>query len=234
MTASQLRYNILLGVDSLYEGTAPRYNDAQMSAIINRAQRRVFRTYAKKFDSDEKAKRILAPLLKRASVSDGDITATIDATITDYPHIASTLNSTFYTLPAGVGYIKEESAILTTDPVIVLPITYDYFNKNYKNRYKKPHTELIWRMDAKLDSGSHVVEIIYPNTSTLADYTISYLRFPTSIVVDTVAPISETPCEIPDEGFQDEIISEAVKIIVAALNGEGYQVAAVEKNFDEN
>lgn len=234
MTAAQLRYNILIGVDSLYAGTAPGYNDTQMSAIINRAQRRVFRNYAKNFDTDEKVKRILAPLLKRASVTDGDISATVDTTITDYKHIASTLASTFYTLPSDVAYIKEESAILTTDPVIVLPITYDYFNKNYKNRYKKPHTELIWRMDAKLDSGSHVVEIIYPSTSTLSDYTITYLKFPTNIVVDTVAPIAETPCEIPDQGFQDEIISESVKIIVAALNDEGYQVASLEKNFDEN
>jgi hypothetical protein len=113
MTANDLRYNILIGVDSLFEGTGPGYNDKQISSIINRAQRRVFKDKAPRFDSDEKVKRILAPLLQRGSlVDEGNasqkIAITSDVTIIDYDHSTSTLNATFYSLPATVGFLVEE------------------------------------------------------------------------------------------------------------------------------
>ena len=247
MTANEIRYNILLGVDSLFEGTGPGYNDKQISSIINRAQRRVFKDKAPKFDSDEKTKRILAPLLKGASLVKGNINLTTDTTITNYSHtVSNLLTGTFYTLPTttnsdALGLIVEEYGILEIDsiktqPVIVLPITYDYFLKNYNNRYKKPYTELIWRMDAKFEVGTikPVVELIYPITHTLYDYIINYLRYPTNIVVNVSTPASQIDCEITDQSFQDEIVGEAIKIITASLDEGGYQVVATEKKFDEN
>jgi hypothetical protein len=120
----------------------------------------------------------------------------------------------------------------------VLPITYDYFLKNYKNRYKKPYVSdyesIVWRMDAKLDSLKPVVELIYPSTYTIRDYLINYLRYPKDIAVNVATPNSQVDCEITDQSFQDEIIGEAIKIITASLNEEGYQVSAAEKKFDEN
>jgi hypothetical protein len=242
MTANDLRYNVLVGVDSLYQGTAPGYNDKQMSAILNRAQRRVFRDKSKLFDTDEKIKRMLAPLLKRGSVGRGDIIAATDTDITNYPHsVTNSLSSAFYQLPSDLGFLKEEYAILTTDdvasnPVIVLPITYDYFTKNYNSRYKMPYTDLIWRMDVELDVNTSrpVIELIYPYGSTLTNYITTYLRYPTDIVVNVGTPGSQVDCEVPDASFQDEIVGEAVKIIVAALNDQDYQTVVVEKKFDEN
>ena len=245
MTANELRYNILLGVDSLFQGTAPGYNNKQMSSIINRAQRRVFRNKAKIFDSDEKVKRMLGPVTKKATYRQLDIVETLDTSITDYPHSTTSLDSTFYTLPEDVAYLVEEFVILErtldnvkTDPVIVFPITYDYFTKNYKSRYKKPHDKLIWRMDAQLEDLATVlhpvVELIYPDTHTIYDYYAAYLRNPNDIAVDTVAPINQTDCEITDQAFQDELVVEAIKIITASLNDQGYEVANAEANFDEN
>lgn len=237
MTANDLRYNILLGVDSLYEGTAPGYNDKQMSEIINRAQRRVFRDYAKMFDSNEKVKRILSPLLSNGSLDHNDIVRTNNDPITDYQH-SSTLNyGDFFTLPSDVGRIVEEHVRYSipgggTDPVLVLPITYDYYVKNYKNRYKMPYENLAWRMDVQTDTGNQCVEIIVPVTETIVDYMVSYLRNPIDMVVVTGG--SSTDCEIQDPAFLDEIIGESIKIITASLNDEGYQNSAIEKKFDEN
>lgn len=239
MTANEIRYAILLAMDSLFEGTAPGYDDAQLNSIINRAQRRVFREKVKLFDTSETIKRMLAPLLVRASYKKSTINLTTEATITDYKHTTPDLDTTFFTLPSNMGYIKEEMAILSLsaveqDPSIVLPITFDYFTKNYKNRYKKPHVKLIWRMDAKLESSRHCVELIYPDDYTIADYLVSYIRYPASIVVDSSggAP-SMVNCEITDVSFHDEIVGESVKIITAALGDGDYQTAAVEKKFDE-
>jgi hypothetical protein len=239
MTANELRYNILVGIDSLFAGTAPGYNDRQISSIINRAQRRVFTDKAPLFDSNEKIKRILAPVVKRGSVGEGDIVATTEASIINYPHTTNDMKGEYFTLPVDVAFIVEEGAILDlsgthTDLSIVLPITYDYFLKNYNSRYKKPYADLVWRMDTKLDDGHPCVELIYPDTHTISDYVISYLRYPIDITVNVGTPTSQVDCEITDQSFQDEIISESIKIITASLNEEGYQVAVAEKKFDEN
>ena len=248
MTANELRYNLLIGVDSLFEGTGPGYNDKQISSIINRAQRRVFKDKVPKFDTDEKTKRILSPLLQGASLVEADIVATTETSITDYPHSTSDLIGVFYTLPTTastdiLGFVVEEYAILTkatidSDPVIVLPITYDYFLKNFKNKYKKPYVSsyesIIWRLDAKLETGKPVVELIYPNDYTITDYSINYLRYPKDITVNVGTLGSQVDCEISDQSFQDEIIGEAIKIITASLNEEGYQISTAEKKFDEN
>lgn len=239
MTTRDLRYNVLLGVDSLFEGTAPGYNDKQLSAILNKAQRRVFRDKVKLFDTDEKIKRMLSPTLRRGTLVLGDITATAEAAIVDYPHtITNYVTASFYTLSGDVARIVEEGVYLTKDavttgPAIVLPISYDYFTKNYKSRYKKPYVDLVWRMDTKLESTSPTVEIIYPSGYTVADYKISYLKYPVDLVVDTTAPYTnEINCEISDVSFQDEIVGEAIKIITASLNDEGYQNTVIEKQFD--
>jgi hypothetical protein len=200
------------------------------------------------FDKDEKTKRILSPLLKAGSLQLNDIVPSTDADIINYPHSTDTLVGTFYILPTTantdiLGFIVEEYAILTIDrvytgPVIVLPITYDYFLKNFKSRYKKPYVSsyesIVWRLDSKLESGKPTVELIYPVEYDIYDYVINYLRYPMDIVVNTMTPASQVNCEILDQSFHDEIVGEAIKIIVASLNEEGYQVSAAEKKFDEN
>jgi hypothetical protein len=243
MTANDLRYNILLGVDSLFEGTAPGYNDKQISAIINRAQRRVFSDKAPLFDANEKIKRILSPLTKRVSLVSGDISATTEVTITDFPHTTELLTGEFFTLPTDVGFIVEEAVAMdddtdVSDLVIVLPITYDYFLKNYRNKYKQPLVnnridDIVWRLDAMLDDGHPCIELIYPDGFAVDNYIITYLRYPNDITVNIGTPANQVDCEIKDQSFQDEIVSESIKIITASLNDEGYQVAVAEKKFDE-
>lgn len=243
MTANQLRYNILIGIDSLFEGTAPGYNDTQISSIINRAQRRVFSNIAPLFDSNEKIKRILSPLTKRGSLTNNDIVATTESTIIDFPHTTDLMTGEFFTLPDDVGFIVEESVVMddgtdVSDLVIVLPISYDYFLKNYRNKYKQPQVnnridDLVWRLDAMLDDGHPCVELIYPDDFTVDNYVVSYLRYPNDITVNVGTPASQVDCEIKDSSFQDQIITESIKIITASLNDEGYQVAVAEKKFDE-
>ena len=234
MTPAELKYHVLLGVDKHFENAAPGYNDIQMSAILNKAQRRVFKKYRELFDRDEKVRKILSPVLSRGSLLEADIIKSNDNTYT-HP------NGWFYALPEGTAYLVEEYVTLDlgtnpatySDPVLVYPITYDYYVKNYKNRYKKPHTDLVWRLEAGYENEDelYVVELITDGVYEIYDYFIVYLRYPTDIIVD-ITGVEETPCEIVDQGFHDEIVSEAIKIIVAALNDEGYQVAAAERTFD--
>ena len=84
-----------------------------------------------------------------------------------------------------------------------------------------------------LENDSPCVELIYPDTFTVDNYIISYLRYPNDITVSLAVPGNQVDCEITDKSFQDEIITESIKIITASLNDEGYQVAVAEKKFDE-
>lgn len=228
MTAAEMKFAVLLGIDSIFENAAPGYNNLQIQTFLNKSQRRVFNAKKKVYDRDETVKRMLSPLNMRASLLEGDITLTVDADLTSYTHP----NGTLYSLPDDVGFLTEEYVKLLTapatysDPVLVLPITYDYYSKNYDSRYKKPYEGLIWRMDYSVESDHYVVELITDGTDVVGDYVISYLRYPADMVIGTAN------CEILDDNFQDEIVSEAIKMIVAALNDEGYQVAMNEKNSD--
>lgn len=238
MTSSEMKYAVLLGVDSLFENAAPGYNNLQIENFLNKSQRRVFNTKKKIYDIDETVKRMLSPLNERGSLLEGDIVLTIDANLTNYTHP----NGTLYSLPENTGFIVEEYVKFLTapatygNPVPVLPITYDYYTKNYDSRYKKPYERMVWRLDYSTELIAHVppappttnyvVELITDGVNVIGDYVISYLRFPTDI------RIGISDCEILDSNFQDEVVSEAIKMIVAALNDEGYQVAMNEKNSD--
>lgn len=239
MNANEMKYQVLLETDFIFENTAPGYSDIQISAFLNKAQRRVFNEKKKIYDTDEQVKRILSPLNKRASLLGGTINV---ATETTYTHP----NGTFYALPSDLGKITEEFvqfSLLTNpvtygNPILVYPINYDYYTKNYDNKYKKPYEKLVWRLDYNTESSGspvitkYVVELITDGLNTIGDYRIAYLRFPTDITVNTVTPASQVSCEILDKNFQDEVVSEATKMIKTALNDEGYQVAVNEKTFD--
>lgn len=230
MTAQEMQYNILLQIDSLFENAAPGYNPTQIESFMNRAQRRVFNQKKLLYDSDESVKRMLAPLNRRASTTDNTIKV-VTVALDLYKHT----NGRYYTLPSNVGFVTEEYVKITpvdgaaiTKPVLVKPITYDYYVKNYENRYKKPSTELVWRLDYNYDSAQtgYIVELI-TDGSTINSYHISYLKYPQNMDIGT------TNCEIIDETFHDEIVSETVKMITAALNDEGYSVAVNEANSDK-
>ena len=238
MTSSEMKYAVLLGVDSYFENAAPGYNNLQIENFLNKSQRRVFNAKKKIYDIDETVKRMLSPLNERGSVLGGDIVLTIDTNLTAYIHP----NGILYSLPEDVGFIVEEYVKFLTapatysNPIPVFPITYDYYTKNYDSRYKKPYEKMVWRLDYSTETitpalpatptTNYVVELIGDGVNVIGDYVISYLRFPIDIVIGV------TDCEILDSNFQDEVVSEAIKMIVAALNDEGYQVAMNEKNSD--
>lgn len=235
MTANEMRYGLLMGIDSVYQHGAPGYNDLQCSFMLNKAQRRVFNRLKPMFDISETVKRTLSPVISRASLAEDQIDEIEDMTLIPHP------NGVFYMLPGGLAELKEEYVYLsveqdegppdTVGPVIVLPITYDYYAKNHDNRYKQPHLELVWRMDYGLADDRYRVEIITGGEDIL-DYRISYIRYPQDIVVNTENPELSVDCEILDRGFRDEVVSEAIKIAVAALSGEGYNVASAERASD--
>lgn len=77
MTANEMKFNFQLKYDSLFEFSAPAYDDRQISYLLTEAQFRVFlkrynplgNKYQKGFEADEQRRRDLEQLIKPATIS---------------------------------------------------------------------------------------------------------------------------------------------------------------------
>ena len=244
MTANEMKYNMLLFYDKLFEYGAPSYDDRQIGAILSKAQLRVFKRhympaankYQQGFESSEQRRTDLEQFIKNAAPS------SIPATGNEHP------NGTFYEMPGDFLYAVEESVITAASSpkeVTVLPIRHDYYRANINNPYKKPYANLVWRMDySREDHGedggdamtgrtAKRTELVTDDSTTILSYRVRYLITPPEIVCDEIVPANQRHC-ILDETLHDEIIDEAVKIAVAATMPETYQVAAIEQKDNES
>lgn len=221
MTAEELSYQFFLAYDKAFEGAAPGYDDKQVSTWLSQGQYRVFNRYYNIFEQSEDARRALDPMIK---------SATITAFSTgNHP------NGYFASLPTDFMYAIEESVKGTalTGEATVIPVTHDFYIKNVKNPYKKPKLnggidDVVWRMDIGSGTSTKKTELITDGT-TLVSYRIHYIQQLTNIVVDSIVS-SNSVDPILDPTVQNEIITEAVKIAVAATKPDEYQIAALENN----
>lgn len=239
-----MKYEVLVAYDKLYEGAAPAYDDKQISAVLTKAQLRVVRNLInpvknkiqKGFEMSEERRRQLEQLLESGSISGGDIT---ESSNQDAVHPKGTL----YDLPDSFWLAIEEAAVLTasSDEVIVKPVTHDEYMTQVKNPYKKPSSELVWRMDiSRVDHGEDDLdydnrtakrtELIVADKATdpVIDYRVRYISFPTDIVCDEITPSNQRHC-ILDESLHVDIVDEAVSILTAATEPSEYQIAFNEK-----
>ena len=216
MTAAELSYRFFLAYDKAFEGAAPGYDDKQVSTWLSNAQYRVFDKYYRQFERSEAARRALEPMIKSTSI--------LSTSAGVHP------NGYFINLPTDFMYAIEEAVTLTgaTSESCVKPITHDFYALNRSNPYKKPYSDVVWRMDVSSDTATKKTEIITDGTA-ISNYRLQYLTKITDIVVDSSTPANDVD-PILDSTVHDEIITEAVKIAVAATKPDEYQIAALENN----
>lgn len=244
MTANEMKYNLLLFYDRMFEYAAPSYDDRQISAVLTKAQLRIFKRFympnrnkfGEGFEDNEKRRRDLEQFIQNASISDGGISTSIS-------QVGAHPNGTFFDMPGDFLYAAEEALVTSTsngEEITVLPIRHDYYRANIRNPYKRPYSNLAWRMDysrqthgeGTTDGTPKRTEII-TDGATITDYRVRYLTSPPDIVVDEVNPLNQVHC-ILDVVLHDEIVDEAVKIIRAATTPETYQIADKEQKENES
>lgn len=244
MTSNEMKYNFLLHYDKMFEYAAPSYDDRQVSAILTKAQLRVFKRhymplanrYQQGFEDSEQRRRDLEQYIKPASIGDGSITTPAGQTGI-HP------NGTFFEMPTDFLYAIEESLVTATsnnEEITVFPIRHDYYRANIRNPYKKPYTNLAWRMDIAratqptgTSSGSAKRVEIITDGSAITDYRVRYLISPPDIVCDEITTTNQRHC-ILDSTLHDEVVDEAVKIAKAASMPEEYQIADKEQKENES
>lgn len=222
MTAAELSYQFFLAYDKAFEGASPGYDDKQVSVWLSQGQYRVFDRYYPIFEQSEEARRALEPLIVH------------NTPITDFAAGAHP-NGYYADLPSDFMYAIEESVIANgqTGETKVVPITHDFYLENKGNPYQKPvitggSDDLVWRMDIGQTGATKKTELITDGTA-LTSYRLEYLKQITDIVVDSLTPANDVD-PVLDVTVHYEIITEAVKIAVAATKPDEYQIASLENN----
>jgi len=75
----------------------------------------------------------------------------------------------------------------------VVPKTHDEFNAQYKNPFKRPNKNKVWRLDISKINNDKVVELITPYT--VSNYKLRYIKYPKPII------ISDLSTTFPGEGL---------------------------------
>ena len=159
-------------------------------------------------------------------------------------------NGVIFDLPPSFLYSVQEGVRTSLEAqtyVEVLPITHDYYYANIDNPFKQPWKNTLWRLDISRrikgqgnEDGTtdneapsaKRVEIIGPAGATINDYFIRYLKYPRRIVVDTKTPANQISSEL-DESLHNDIVAAAVRIAVASMRPEEYQIKQAEEQSTE-
>ena len=225
MTPNEAKYLFLVLYDKFFEYGAPSYDDKQISIIFTKAQVRVFNN--------------LYESLKGGFESSENVRRSLDNLIKSYTSTAFTTgvhpNGEFVNLPTDFQYAVEESVKFTAGgpEVLVKPITYDFYQANIKNKYKKPDSSVVWRMDIGRASESDPKRIeLITDGNALYSYRLSYLTSFPDVVVDEFTPSNQVNFSL-DPNVHQNIVDEAVKIAVASVMPEQYQIAHNEQKENE-
>lgn len=259
MLANEMKFSFMLKFDSMFEFATPAYDDRQIGWLLTTAQNRVFldkyytpsNKFQRGFEADEKRRRDLEQLIKQDEWVSTTPTPGPPKLSKSASQVGIHPNGAFFDLPTGFLYAIEEAVVtdaLAAKEVTVRPVTHDQYMSNINNPFKRPYSNLVWRMDysrqtdaagdleGQAPSGTFATpkrtELI-TDGSTVTKYRLRYLRLPPEIVVDEFDLTNQAHC-ILDETLHESIVDEAVKIAKAAVKPQDYQITQAEKADSEN
>jgi hypothetical protein len=104
----------------------------------------------------------------------------------------------------------------------VLPTTHDEFMVNYRNPFRKPNNNKVWRVDLSKENSKTTVELVA--TVPIKEYNVRYIAYPFPIIVENLSTAEDTAglglsingkvaqaaCQL-NEAAQREIINIAVE-----------------------
>lgn len=235
MTALEMKRSFLVLYDKITNFAAPGYDDEEISLFLTKAQDRVVlydynpngNKYNEGFEETEQRRKNLGELVNGTTIISPSVSQT------------NTLpNGKFFDLPNDCLWaISEEVTISSSDSCIngnrisVKPITHDEYVINKKNPFKKPDSELVWRID--YNTRRH--ELITDGTYNITNYHLRYLIRPQPIITDTSVINGVTgpkDCQL-NSMIHERIVDEAVKIATGITDPQYYQFKTQEASKSE-
>lgn len=236
MTVTEILSYMRLRYDAYASQDAPGYDDADLCALFNKAQKVFCKSLynelanptRKGAEETEKRSKDLVQLKAHSDLS--------TFSTGDHPF------SQFVELPNDLWVaLKEECDINYTDScgneitnyrTKVKPIKEDYYNANVKNPYKKPYEELIWRIDRERETIADQIgtnnnkqhELVLFDGASLVKYRISYYRIPKDII-----PPADGASFCEFDYIQHEKIADlAVELAMQTTDRPGLQSKMIE------
>lgn len=234
MTSLEQQERFLLLYDKVTNFDAPGYEDEEISAILTKAQERVFFNYyhtlgnkfQEGFEATEARRKDLKELVKGVALN------TPATTPENLP------NGVFFALPQDHLFtISEEITLVSNDPCLngkrirVKPITHDEYSINKHNPFKKPDDNIAWRLDYQ--NQRH--EIITGSNYTVGEYHIRYIKRLNPIITGAFmfeGLMGPLDCEL-DAIVHERIVDEAVRIATAVTDPQQYQIKTIEQKEGE-
>jgi hypothetical protein len=179
MTVAEFRSEFdLLYNNTLGEG-APGLDNYERSVYLTTAQEELVKSLytggnpsRQSFEDSEHQRRALNELVKDYKAT--DVVSSNRGLVED---------SKMFSLPNDIMFIVAETAtISSTDTclngkvVTVKPITHDEFMVSYKNPFRKPNTNKVFRVDISKENSSNTVELV--SSENLSQYNIRYVKYP--------------------------------------------------------
>jgi len=227
MTTTEFSNEFDILYDNVASKSAPGLDLYEKSVFLTKAQLEIVKNhylnqnkYQASFEGNEKRRIDLKELIKNYETS----------TLLQSDVGLSNL-SKFYELPADLFLTIQEQVIFNStddclnDKVVkVIPKTYDEYNIQIKNPFKKPDSDTVWRLDYSKQNQIDNVELV--SKYDIKKYQLRYIKFPSPIILTSLIlgdflgeglsinnQTDEQTSEL-DESIHDEILNRAVELAV--------------------
>lgn len=258
-----MRYEFMVGYDKIANLSAPGYNDAEVSVLLNQAQEEFVKKtyqplgnkYRQGYEQSEKRRKDLSILTETAYLNSYTYSATLN-----HP------NGKFWLLPTNLLYCIQEEVIININSeceevdyteivsrpatitsitvsdddsrdlmrIPVRPITHDEYNYIIKSPFKKPSRKKALRLD-------------YNNDNTPIQRTHELITDGTYVIVNYFVRYIRKPISIVvdravpanmvdcelDDSVHREIIAISIRMATGITKPEEYQIKSVEEQKTE-
>jgi hypothetical protein len=223
MTTAEFKNEFNIHYNAIATQSAPSIDDYELSVYLTKAQLEVIKNYydpasnrkLKGFENSEKRRVDLKELIKEF-----DTNTVITTTL------GLTNNSKFFKIPDETFLIIYESLKCNIDncgetELSVVPKTHDEFNIQYRNPFKRPNKNKVWRLDISKINNDKVVELITPYI--VSNYKLRYIKYPKPIIISNLSTsfpgenlsingfTNIQQCEL-DQEIHPEILDRAVQL----------------------
>jgi hypothetical protein len=223
MTVQEFKNEFNIHYNAIATQSAPSIDDYELSVYLTKAQLEVIKNYydpasnrkLKGFENSEKIRVDLKELIKEFNTN-----TTISTSL------GLTSDSKFFKIPDETFLIIYESLKCNVNncgetELSVVPKTHDEFNIQYKNPFKRPNKNKVWRLDISKINNDKVVELITPYT--VSNYKLRYIKYPKPIIISNLSTsfpgenlsingfTNIQQCEL-DQEIHPEILDRAVQL----------------------
>lgn len=226
MTTTEFSDEFDVQWDNINSGQARGIDDYEKSLFLTQAEEEIIKEYAKEFETSEKAREALKPIVRDllTDYTTADVTEMVGKGIDD--------NSVFFKQPTNVWLIVGEQLI---DPngnrIKIIPTTHDEYEVIKLNPFRNPGVKNgVWKIDVSGENNSYVEIILEDATgiTTTTKYRCRYIIEPKPIIVGAITPltingISTVATSSLNTLVHREVLNRAVELATKAYKENNLQ-----------